>query len=595
MLVYDPSIPVHKWPRGAVVPGTPVSLSVILPMDYNGFYPIYLSVKKDGSEWSDHTCLERGKTKEGIKVIGTTWTAPSEGLYFYKFYAKKSDGSALEETAVFQQTVYSKNFMTPDWLRGALMYQIFPDRFRRSGKRPLPTQNKAWVFRENWGEEPVSGPDAQGIVQNNDFFGGDLKGIEEELPYLASLGVDVLYLNPIFQAYSNHRYDTADYERVDPLLGTEEDFSDLCRAAKDLGMRVVLDGVFNHTGSHSRYFNKDGAFDSLGAFQSKDSPYYNWYAFRNWPQSYDCWWGIDTLPHLREEEPAVLDYLIRSENSVVVRWLRAGASGFRLDVADELPDGFLDALRTRVKEIDPEACVIGEIWEDASNKVAYGYRRRYLQGDQLDTVMNYPLKDGILGFLNGIESGESLALRLKTLEDHYPEPAFMTLMNILGTHDTPRIRTVLKSASASEEEAGEKLFAALLIWAFMPGVACIYYGDEIGMEGGSDPANRRCFQPEKADEGVRGIYEKILAFRKDIMDIKNMDLCEISGDRDSFSFCRRNSREELRVFIHRGRGIAEKAFPMTPDRIISNGRISWSEKGMRMEGPSGAALYFRKI
>jgi glycosidase len=594
MLLYDPGLSAHKTPAGAVTPSDEVHFNVILPQDYEEFYPIYFMVQKDGELWCEHRCVEVERMPKGSKRIGTIWKAMEEGLYFYKFCTKKGDGTVIDETPVYQQTVYKKCFMTPSWLRGAVMYQIFPDRYRRSGKTALPVQRKQWVFREAWGEDPFVGPDENGIVQNNDFFGGDLPGIEESLPYLAGLGVSVIYLNPIFQAYSNHRYDTADYEKIDPLLGTEEDFRRLCISARTLGIRIILDGVFNHTGSHSRYFNKDGAFDSLGAYQSKESPFFDWYSFTSWPEAYTCWWGIDTLPNLREENPEVLDYMIRSEDSVAARWLRAGASGFRLDVADELPDGFLDALRTRVKEIDPEACIIGEVWEDASNKIAYGARRRYLTGDQLDTVMNYPLKEGILSFLSGAENGLQLAGRIKNLREHYPQPALMTLMNILGTHDTPRLRTALAGGGADAECKG-KLYSALMIWAFMPGAACIYYGDEIGMEGGTDPLNRRCFQPERADREIEAYYKKLLAFRREIKSLGDMELSEVRGGDDWIEFIRNGAGESLRVLVHRGTAVLDAPCPEQPKRILCSGAVTLSDQGIRLEGPCCAALHFRKI
>ncbi|MFA7195912.1 MAG: glycoside hydrolase family 13 protein [Anaerovoracaceae bacterium] len=594
MLTYDPSSLLHKSPSGAVMRSENVSFNVLLTEDYDAFYPIWFLIARDGGPWCEMLCEEIERTAEGAKRIGVQWTSPEEGLFFYKFCTKKADGSVLEETPVHQQTVYKNNFMTPDWLRGALMYQIFPDRFRRAGKKSLPQQNKTWIFREKWGEDPVAGPDENGIVQNNDFFGGDLEGIEAELPYLADLGVGVIYLNPIFQAYSNHRYDTADYEKIDPLLGTEEEFRHLCCRAKEYGIRIVLDGVFNHTGSHSRYFNKDGAFDSVGAYQSKDSPYYDWYSFSAWPDEYASWWGIDTLPNLMEENPDVLDFMIRNEDSVVARWLRAGASGFRLDVADELPDGFLDALRQRVKEIDADACIIGEVWEDASNKIAYSQRRRYLIGDQLDTVMNYPLKDGIIGFLKGNESGRDLAGRIASIKEHYPAPALYTLMNILGTHDTQRIRTVLTDGE-SDAQGKEKLYAALMIWAFMPGTACIYYGDEIGMEGGSDPMNRRCFQPELADREIQLYYKNLLTFRREAADLKNMELTHILGEDDFFAFIRESDSEVLRIYINRGTGIVEKCCGGKPDNMMSNGTVDIEGDQIRMEGRGCAVLHFRKI
>lgn len=594
MLLYDPGQTVHKMPAGAVTPSDVIHFNVLLPQDYEEFYPIYFMVQKDEELWCEHRCIEVERMPEGPKRIGTMWTATAEGLYFYKFCTKKADGTVVDETPTYQQTVYNKCFTTPSWLRGAVIYQIFPDRFRRSGKTPLPVQCKNWVFREAWGDDPAAGPDENGVVLNNDFFGGDLPGIEESLPYLAGLGVNVIYLNPIFQAYSNHRYDTADYEKIDPLLGTEEDFRRLCISARALGIRIILDGVFNHTGSHSRYFNKDGAFDSLGAYQSKESPYFDWYSFTSWPAEYACWWGIDTLPNLREENPEVLDYMIRHEDSVVARWLRAGASGFRLDVADELPDGFLDALRVRVKELDPEACIIGEVWEDASNKVAYGARRRYLAGGQLDTVMNYPLKDGILNFLCGIETGLQLSGRMKALREHYPEPAFMTLMNILGTHDTPRLRTAL-SGNGTDAECRERLYCALMIWAFMPGAACIYYGDEIGMEGGKDPMNRKCFQPELADAEITAYYKKLLAFRREIRSLGEMELIGVRGGDDWVEFTRDGAAESVKVLVHKGSAVLDEPCPIQPERILSSGPVAVGGQRIRMEGLSCAALYFRKV
>ena len=549
MLKFSPHSTLYKNPQGAATIGSAIQFLVVLSKDYETFCPVIFAIQEDGGPWQEHTCREISQMKTGERHIGIQWTAPKESIYFYKFFAKRPDGTTFDETPVYQQTVYSNSFTTPEWLSGGLMYQIFPDRFNKSGKVPVPNIKKDWIFREIWGEDPLSGPDEDGIVKNNDFFGGNLRGIEESLPYLETLGVTIIYLNPIFEAYSNHRYDTANYMKIDPLLGTEEDFRDLCAAAKRRGIRIILDGVFNHTGSHSVYFNKDGAYNSIGAYQSKESPYYSWYSFANWPDEYASWWGIDTLPGLCEEEPAVLDYMIKNEDSVIAYWLKAGASGFRLDVADELPDGFLDALRIKVKEINPDACIIGEVWEDATNKIAYGMRRRYFLGSQLDSVMNYPLKVSMLNFLKGEGSGEDLAHLIDLMKDHYPEPAFKSLMNILGTHDTQRIRTVL-SQNVTDGEAKRRLYGALLIWAFMPGTPCIYYGDEIGMQGDKDPMNRRCFEPEWADSDVQEFYTSVLGFRRKVSGLAEMALCEVRGEKDTFSFMRKGVSEKLIIIIN---------------------------------------------
>lgn len=549
MLIYSPFALEHKNPQGPSCPHEEVRFFTFSPYGVGDSFSIFFVIQKDGEQWTEHLCSEMSVSSSAEKLIGTTWRAEEEGLYFYKFYSKKIDGTILFETATYQQTVYNESFVSPEWLSGALMYQVFPDRFKRSLDVPMPTMNKNWIFRDVWGEDPVAMPDEKGIVQNNDFFGGNLKGIEEELPYLASLGVTILYLNPIFEAYSNHRYDTANYLKVDPLLGTEQDFKDLCESARRLGMRVILDGVFNHTGSHSIYFNIDGAYDTIGAYQSKESVYYPWYSFSEWPNQYDSWWGINTLPSLKEEHPDVLDYLIRNEDSVVAHWLNAGASGFRLDVADELPDGFLDALRIRIKEINPDACIIGEVWEDASNKMAYGARRRYFEGEQLDSVMNYPVKKSMLQFFTDGGDGESLARLIKTLKDHYPKPAFKSLMNILGTHDTDRIRTLFLK-DVNDEEGKKRLYAALLVWAFLPGSACIYYGDEIGMQGEKDPMNRRCFESAWADIDIMDYYKNLLKFRKDVDQLGTMGISDIFGEEGVFSFTRHSAALKICVFVN---------------------------------------------
>ncbi len=516
------------------------------------------------------------------------------GLYFYGFSVHFADGTA-EETGEYQLTCYQEDYHTPDWLKEGVMYQIFPDRFARSGSFVPPRQSKDYVLREDWGGAPISGPAEDGRVWNNDFFGGNLRGITERLADLKELGVTVLYLNPIFEAFSNHRYDTADYKKIDPLLGTEEDFRELCQEAAGREIRVVLDGVFNHTGSDSLYFNKTGRFPEVGAYQSRDSAYSSWYTFSEFPDRYDCWWGIDTLPSVNETEESYLNYILRDEDSVVRHWLRLGASGFRLDVADELPDLFLDELRRVVKEEKPDAAVIGEVWEDASNKVAYGRRRRYFQGKQLDSVMNYPLKEALIRFLKGGITAAELGGQVEVLRENYPAPAFYSLMNILGTHDTPRILTVL--------EDRRLLFSALLIWAFLPGIPCVYYGDELGMEGGRDPDNRRCYQPEGADPEIRGFYRKVLGLRNRIDKIGTMELEPISlpeGGESCWAFQR--VREDRRVLVCVN--VGETDFRLDPglgpkegiEDFITAGYVDFSDlRTFRMAGKAGVAVVISSI
>jgi|GEM_PF-18715 len=466
------------------------------------------------------------------------------------------DRGAANYSAVYADAAKQEDWQrtaqgTPDWLRDGIMYQIFPDRFNRSKKYKAPPLNKAHILREDWGGEPHKGPFPDGRW-NEDFFGGNLKGIIEKLGYLKELGVTVIYLNPIFEAFSNHRYDTGNYLEIDPLLGTYEDFKDLCEQAAVNGMRIVLDGVFNHTGSDSLYFNKYGRYNSIGAYQSKKSPYYPWYTFLKYPDQYECWWGIEDLPSVNENNRDYVNYIAGAEDSVIRHWMKAGASGFRLDVVDELPDEFLDQLCCVIKDEKKDACIIGEVWEDASNKVAYGVRRRYFKGKQLDSVMNYPLKDALVSYLNIHHDGGKMHRRVKKLWENYPRAAFNSLMNLLSTHDTPRILTALSEGSIDREEATAKLRVAILVWALMPGIPCIYYGDELGYEGEKEPFNRRCFSMELENKEISGYYKEILAVRRGIPDIGELEYAPYFGEKGTFGFSRQDCNRKLIVVINAG-------------------------------------------
>ena len=340
--VFDSRSEFCKKPFGAVPCGSEVMFHV-RPLTRDGYSRCVLVARREFSgEEIQMELLPEAVDGERTRFTGVL-TAPSEPeLLWYHFRLIRSDGSTAlldqsgwQETGEIQSwqlTVYEKT-ATPLWFGGGVVYQIFPDRFcRLSLPDPTGLVGNRWVH-ENWNDQPVWAPDPDGEVRNRDFFGGSLNGITAKLDDLAALGVTVLYLNPIFESASNHRYNTADYLRIDPMLGTEEDFRHLCREAKQRGIRVILDGVFNHTGSQSRYFNADGFYPGVGAAQSTDSPYFNWFSFHPWPKDYDAWWGIMTLPAVQENEPDYRDFIIRGQDSVVRHWLRAGASGWRLDVA----------------------------------------------------------------------------------------------------------------------------------------------------------------------------------------------------------------------------------------------------------------------
>ena len=308
----------YRDPAGAVAAGTPVHFRITLPRDLS-CSAARLVVEQEGAGTSVLDMFWCGMNGSQREWWECHFTPESPGLYFYYFEARTCRGAqrlsrGRAGSAVFggtnrwQLTVYQKDFETPSWLEGGVMYQIFPDRFKNSGvpKKDIPAGR---TLHETWGEQPVWRPNERGIVTNSDYFGGDLRGIEEKLPYLKDLGVTCLYLNPIFESHSNHRYDTADYSKVDPLLGTEEDLRSLCAAAKQLGIRVILDGVFSHTGSDSVYFNREGRYPTDGAYNSQQSPYYSWYTFRKWPNAYDCWWNFDTLPNVNETNDSYNNYI----------------------------------------------------------------------------------------------------------------------------------------------------------------------------------------------------------------------------------------------------------------------------------------------
>ena len=471
------------------------------------------------------------------------FTPARPAVYFYWFeletkngtcrLIRQSDGSAKPDYngngnfPRWQLTGYDPDFKTPDWQAGGILYQIFPDRFFRSGgtKQNVPSDR---ILRDDWGGLPEWRPDETGKIRNNDYFGGDLKGIERRLDRLASLGVTCLYLNPIFEAHSNHRYDTADYTKTDPLLGTDEDLRSLIKTARQVGIRILLDGVFSHTGADSIYFNSENRYSAPGAAQTRDSQYYSWYRFTRWPDGYRAWWGVPTLPEVNEADPGFMDY-INGENGVARSRIREGIGGWRLDVADELPDEFLDSFYSAVKAENPDALILGEVWEDASNKESYGRIRRYLLGGQLDSVMNYPFRDAIFQFLRGGGSSEFINSIMDIVEN-YPPRVIRLLMNHIGTHDTERALTALagepaenrgrdwqaaqKLTNAQRERGRALLKLASLLQYTLPGVPCVYYGDEAGMEGYRDPFNRGCYPWGGEDQDLLLWYRRLGRLRR---------------------------------------------------------------------------------
>lgn len=464
-----------------------------------------------------------------------SYAADSVGLFWYTFildgkeygmdangYASDSFGELEEHGSPFQLTVYKEEYETPDWFKGGVIYQIFPDRFCREG---AIYPRKEQLIREDVLGTPNYKP-IDGVVLNNDFFGGNIKGIISKLAYLKDLGVTIIYLNPIFKARSNHRYDTGDYMTVDELLGDESILKKLFNTADRLGIKIVLDGVFNHTGDDSLYFNKYNNYGGVGAYNSKLSKYYNWYSFTDYPDKYSSWWGIEIMPQTNKKSKSFTEYIC-GKNGVLRYYLKLGASGWRLDVVDEIPDFFVKEIRKAVKKENKEAIIIGEVWENVTDKVAYGKRKEYFQGDELDSAMNYPLANAIKDFLLWHNTTQLVGV-IRQQIDNYPQKSLHAMMNHLGTHDTPRIVNILSGVSmpyGKDEQATSELddyayslgvrklrIASALLFTLY-GVPSIYYGDERGLTGWGDPFNRRCIDWDNGSDLIDW-YSRLGAIRK---------------------------------------------------------------------------------
>ena len=519
---FDSRDPACKSPFGAVSCGTEVSFAVFCSPEeeiIGGELRIF-------EEFAGKNRTVPLHTDGG--AFRCVYTAPNEPeLAWYGFSLTRRSGGIVDLGGRWQLTVYDDRGHTPAWFGSGVSYQIFPDRFCRSHIPDAAGMVGERTVHENWQDTPDFLPDEQGEIRNRDFFGGDLPGITGKLDYLKGLGVTTVYLNPIFEAASNHRYNTADYLAIDPMLGKEEDFQTLCQEAHKRGMRILLDGVFNHTGSVSRYFNADGSYPDVGAAQSAQSPYYNWYHFSRWPAEYDAWWGIKTLPAVEENHPDYREFIFGGRDSVVRHWLRCGADGWRLDVADELPDDFIAQLRCAMEEEKSDALLIGEVWEDGSNKIAYDRRRRYLLGSETHGLMNYPFRTAALQWLCGGDASD-FRESMETLRENYPPDAYYSAMNFLSTHDTPRILTLLGGEPVPEDKPGRAaarlspagyelarrrlMLGAMLLYAF-PGSPTVYYGDEAGVQGYEDPLNRRTYPWGQEDERLLAWYRKLGALR----------------------------------------------------------------------------------
>lgn len=538
--------------------------------------------------WTDERGEEllpmEGACEDDRVHYSVSYTPAQTGVVWYSFDLAASDGAtwrygaregwttgegdfAYGNPPSFQLTVYVPRQTQPDWYKNGIVYQVFPDRFARGAdwreraEKALAAHREgpARVLVEDWDTPPAYKKSEDGDILEWDFYGGTLRGVREKLDYLADLGVTVIYLNPIFEAASNHRYDTADYLRIDPMLGDEEEFCALAREARERGISIMLDGVFNHCGQDSRYFNRYGNYPEPGAWQGDESPYRDWFFF-NEDGTYDGWWGNPDLPDVNEKSSEYRE-LICGQDGVVRKWLRAGARGWRLDVADELSDGFIEDIKAAMVAERPDGALVGEVWEDASNKMAYGKLRQYFEGTELDGTMNYPLRTALLAFVRNQIGAPEMAARLEQLRENYPRDAFFSCLNLLGSHDRERLFTMLGDApdpdTLSDEEcaafcldeghaslAMSRLWLTVLLQMTLPGVPCVYYGDERGMEGFRDPYNRAAFPWDGGRMDCATVFRNAIAVRKALPVLTTGDFEPFADGEDVFGFWRRGEDGE---------------------------------------------------
>ena len=557
-ILYNSWSPNHKIPFGAIELGEELKINVKAIEDIN---EIYLIIANDKGIIKE---VNMNKCENNIFSIDNIYL-DIEDIYFYyfkviknvygniqtKYYGKSNNSGNCQEyyneydINKYQITV-SKKVNTPKWFEEGVLYHIFVDRFNKTGKIHNPKKNS--FMYANWEDTPMYIKNSEGEIARWDFHGGNLKGIISKLNYLKSLGISIIYLSPIFEAQSNHKYDTGNYKAIDPMFGDEEIFKELIEEAKEKGMSIILDGVFSHTGDDSIYFNKYGNYDSLGAYQSKESKYSSWYNFKNYPNEYDCWWGVKSMPNVNENEESYMDYIIRDKDSVINKWMNYGVKGWRLDVVDELPNKFLDELRKETLKANNESILIGEVWEDASNKISYNERRKYLLGNQLNGVTGYVFKNIILDFLTYKINSSDVYNKFMTIKENYPKYAFKSNLNLLGTHDTPRILTELN-------EDKELLNLAVAIQMTFEGVPYVYYGDEAGMTGGKDPDNRKTYPWKNEDKELIAFYKKMIKDRNNNEVLSRGDTTFLNlENEDVFAYIRymENSQEnEVLVIVNR--------------------------------------------
>ncbi|NCC82291.1 MAG: glycoside hydrolase family 13 protein [Clostridia bacterium] len=550
MIYHNSQEEYYRSPLGALETGSDITLRIKVPDKINNVYVYYwtestgnVKVQMSLFEKLDGYGVYSAKINVGMKPQLLWYNFSFEEEEF--FYGNNEDGLGgegkvyKEKPLSYQVTIYKK-FSVPTWYKESVVYQIFPDRFNKSKNQdPFKAGKKNALIHLDWNDDPHYIRNEKGEVIYWDFFGGDLEGVMEKIDYLQELGINCIYFNPVFEARSNHRYDTGDYHRIDPMLGTNEYFEKMTKELAKKGIKVILDGVFSHTGADSIYFNKFSNYDSDGAYNSQNSKYFNWYIFGKYPEKYESWWGITDLPNVDEMEPGYQDFIYNNPDGVIRYWLEKGASGWRLDVVDELPEQFIKEIRKAAKATKEEAVIIGEVWEDASNKVSYGRSREYLLGDELDGATNYPLREMLISYINGEITAEKFHRKIMNIYENYPKESFYSTFNILGSHDVERIGSLISK---------EKLKACVYFQMAFPGVPVIYYGDESGLKGHKDPDNRKTYPWGNQDKDLLETYKEAIKMRKEhkvfVEGSFTSGFCN-----DNVYYFKRENEEELAIIV----------------------------------------------
>jgi glycosidase/fibronectin type 3 domain-containing protein len=672
-LRHDSRDTLYRTPGGAVPAGTPVTLRLRTFHDDVTAVGLRVYSFEDAGQTvypmqraaSDVSCYQAGLGSKTCDFWEYTLPNATPDNLWYRFVV--TDGSDTDYYAdntraldgglgttsddpvddSYALMVHTPGFAAPAWAKNAVIYQIFPDRFR-NGRADndaktgdvryddpvlaLPWGTKPEGYCRNYADgaancpwrfdttPPADSPTKE-QPRGRDYMGGDLKGVDQQLDYLAGLGVNTIYFNPIFDAGSNHSYDTQDYYKIDPYFGTQKDWENLVKHANQLGIKIILDGVFNHMSSDSPIFDRYGHYSTVGACESISSPYRSWFNFQEVAAgtgtcagtagaksaTYDGWFGFDSIPVLNKSLAAVQQYFVTSPNSVAKTWLTQGAGGWRMDVSGDpsFPDGYWQSFRTATKGQRPDALLISETWQKDSTLL------RMLRGDRLDTTMNYRLRDAVIGLLapgsfdskgfpdsgDGIEPSE-FAARLASVREDYPDAAYYSLMNLLDSHDTERLLWTL--TPGEETTAGRELNAtnlaagklrvrlASLIQFTVPGAPTVYYGDEVGLTGDDDPDDRRTYPwtdlGGSPDTALFNHYKTLASLRKANAALTTGDFQVLLADdaADTVAYGRRTGTQGAIVAINRSGSSRTLQIPVAG--YLNNGTVLSTRLGVGASG-----------